>query len=275
MANADIKTMKLYLHLDRVYNELRELGRSDTDTLQAEELAPFDQLHYRGTTAVDDAINAAGVGMGTSILEIGSGLGGPARHIAHTVGASVTALELQEDQHKLAVELTARCGLSDKIAHVCGDFLSYEWAGQTFDVIASWLALYHIPQRNKLLARCHDLLNPGGVFYAEDLFCRRLFSDDEWAELSAELYAQHLPDFDRYRLDLKNAGFDSIACQDMSEDWSEFTRERMTTYREQKARHLRVHGEDIFASLDAFYDVVVRYFSSGKLGGIRIIASKI
>ena len=61
----------------------------------------------------------------------------------------------------------------------------------------------------------------------------------------------------------------------MSDDWGEFTRGRMTRYREQRARHLRVHGESIYASLDAFYDIVVGYFSSGQLGGIRVVASKV
>ncbi|MEE3286770.1 MAG: hypothetical protein VX249_01115, partial [Pseudomonadota bacterium] len=144
-----------------------------------------------------------------------------------------------------------------------------------FDVVVSWLALYHIPHRRQLLEKCLDLLNPGGVFFAEDLFSRQRFSDDEWAEVSTELYAQYLPDFEGYRLDLENAGFVSINCKDMSDDWGEFTRGRMTTYREQKVRHLRVHGESIFAGLDAFYDIVVGYFSSGQLGGIRVIANKI
>ena len=275
MANADIKTMKLYHHIERVYNELRELGKSDKDALQVEELTAFDQMHYHGTAAVDEAVRLASIGPATSVLEIGSGLGGPARHIAHTVGAPVTALELQDDQHRLAAELTERCGLSSRVDHVCGDILSYDWAGRTFDVVVSWLALYHIPHRPQLLEKCLDLLNPGGVFFAEDLFSRQPFSDDEWAEVSFELYAQYLPDFEGYRLDLENAGFVSINCKDMSDDWGEFTRGRMTTYREQKVRHLRVHGESIFAGLDAFYDIVVGYFSSGQLGGIRVIANKI
>ena len=48
-----------------------------------------------------------------SILEIGSGIGGPARYIANKTGATVIALELQPDQNKLASDLTRRCGLSE------------------------------------------------------------------------------------------------------------------------------------------------------------------
>lgn len=271
----DIRTMKLYHHVERVYNELRELGKSTEDALRVEELVAFDQMHYHGTAAVDEAVRLTGIGPATSVLEIGSGLGGPARHMAHSAGAVVTALELQDNQHRLAAKLTERCGLSDRVDHVCGDFLSYDAEGRSFDVIVSWLALYHIPDRPQLLRKCLELLHPGGGFFAEDLYCRQLFSSEDWVEVSTELYVRYLPDFEGYRLDLENAGFVSIDCKDMSDDWGEFTRGRMTRYREQRARHLRVHGESIYASLDAFYDIVVGYFSSGQLGGIRVVASKV
>ena len=45
-----------------------------------------------------------------SILEIGSGIGGPARHLVNETGANVTALELQSDQNNLTSDLTTRCG---------------------------------------------------------------------------------------------------------------------------------------------------------------------
>ena len=70
--------------------------------LSASELTPFDQLHYHGTESVDLAVERAKISTDSSVLEIGSGLGGPARHIAATAGARVTALELQRDQNALA-----------------------------------------------------------------------------------------------------------------------------------------------------------------------------
>ena len=81
-ANADIKSMKLYHHVDRVLTELRQMGKEDEGPLSVDELTPFDQLHYHGTEAVDHAVRATGVSASSSVLEIGSGLGGPARHIS-------------------------------------------------------------------------------------------------------------------------------------------------------------------------------------------------
>lgn len=60
------------------------------------------------------------------ILDLGSGFGGPARHLAHTTNCSVTALELQEDIHKEAENLTKRCNLQDRLTHIAGDFLKLD-----------------------------------------------------------------------------------------------------------------------------------------------------
>lgn len=91
----DLKTMPLYRDVDRVYNELAALGLAGDDRLSAADLAIFDQYHYHGTDAVDAAITSLGIGANDRVLEIGSGIGGPARHIAAMSGARVIALELQ------------------------------------------------------------------------------------------------------------------------------------------------------------------------------------
>ena len=271
----DIKSMKLYHHIDRVVNELRELGKGETEALRIDELTGFDQLHYHGTEAVDEAIRAVGINEHSRVLEIGSGLRGPARYLASATGAEVTALELQEDHHLMAVDLTERCGLAGNVNHLCGDFLTFPWEGQEFDAVVSWLALYHIPRRDILLERCRTLLPDGGFLYAEDLCERRPFDDLEKEELASELFANYLPSRDQYRLDLVDAGFEPVLLEDMSEDWTAFTRGRLDGYRQQRERHLRVHGEEVFETMCGFYETMVRLFSGGKLGGIRVVARRI
>ena len=99
LESGDIKSMGLYHHVDRVGSEVRDLGRSDDEPLRADELTAFDQLHYHGTEAVDEAVRSTGINQRSAVLEVGSGLGGPARHLASTTGAAVIALELQDDHH--------------------------------------------------------------------------------------------------------------------------------------------------------------------------------
>ena len=274
MKNLNIKSMKLYNHVDRIFNEIHELGKNNSEPLLVNELSNFDQLHYYGTEAIDYAINKIGIDSNMSILEIGSGIGGPARYIANSTGANVVALELQHDQNKIASILTNRCGLSDKITHLCGNFLTYKWKKQTFDVIVSWLTLYHISKHDKLLKKCFDLLKPKGFFYTEDLIIRKILNQDELNELSNEIYAKNLLNYQVYKSNIKKIGYKYFSCQDMSKEWTDFTRSRAISYQSHKDRHIRVHGEDIFKNLNSFYSFINYYFSTGKLGGIRIIAKK-
>jgi len=272
--NIDIKSMKLYNHVYRIFNELRELGKNDSEPLLVKELINFDQLHYHGTEAVDFSIKKLGINSKMTILEIGSGIGGPARYIANETGATVIALELQSDQNEIALDLTKRCGLSNKVKHVCGDFLTYNWEGKKFDAIVSWLTLYHIFEHKILLQKCFDSLKLGGLFYAEDLFSRKPFNKEELSELIKNIYGNYLPDIKTYKLEIEKIGFNLIFCQDMSDEWTKFTRTRYLSYNQQKDRHLRVHGEDIYNNINSFYAFINRYFSKGKLGGIRVIAKK-
>ncbi|MDH3388533.1 MAG: methyltransferase domain-containing protein [Gammaproteobacteria bacterium] len=271
----EIKSMKLYTHVQRIYRELGELGKTIEDPLDVDELSAFDQLHYHGTDALDVAMALLGADAGQRWLEIGSGLGGPARYIAARSGTHVTALELQRDQHEVACSLTARCGLNNRVEHVCGDFMQYNREPGSFDAIVSWLALYHIPERARLLEKCHRLLKPGGRFYTEDLTARGDIDEAQRALLERDLYAITLPHITEYRKDLENAGFEVEMCQSMSSDWAEFVRVRLAAFRRDRARHLRVHGEAAVTALTDFYSAVNRHFQSGKLGGLRLCASKL
>ena len=61
--NSNIKSMKLYNNVDRIYNELKELGKTNSEPLNVDEFSNiefFDQLHYHGTKAIDFCIKKIG-----------------------------------------------------------------------------------------------------------------------------------------------------------------------------------------------------------------------
>ena len=271
----NIKSMKLYNNVDRIFNELREIGKSTSSTLLVEDLTKFDQLHYHGTDAIDIFIEKLEINEKTKILDVGSGMGGPARYIANKTGAEITAIELQSDQNNLAKDLTKKCGLSNKVNHICGDILDYDFKNQTFDAVVSWLTLYHIANHEILLKKLFDLLNPNGFFYTEDITSRINLSNADRKEIKKEIYGIHLPYFDKYISNLEQNGFKLIFSEDMSSSWTDFTKERIKKYNSEKERNIRVHGKEVYDSLNSFYNFVSQYFSNGKLGGIRVIAKKI
>jgi cyclopropane fatty-acyl-phospholipid synthase-like methyltransferase len=270
----NIKSMKLYNNVERIFNELREIGKSTSDSLMVKDLSKFDQFHYHGTDAIDISIKKLGINDKSKILDIGSGIGGPARYIANKTGAKITAIELQSDQNQLANSLTKKCGLSNKVNHICGDILDYDFKNEKFDAVVSWLTLYHIPNHEILLKKLYNLLNPHGFFYTEDITSRIELSDDEIKEIEKEIYGKHLPYFDQYISNLEESGFQLIYSEDMSSSWTEFTKDRVIQYNSEKERNIRVHGKEVVDSLNSFYNFVGKYYSNGRLGGIRCLAKK-
>ena len=274
MVEEKIKSMKLYNFIDRVYNELKELGKEIEGDLSIDELSSFDQLHYHGTESIDFTIEKLGINSNSRVLEIGSGIGGPSRYLAQATGAKVTALELQEDHHLVGIDLTKRCGLENNVEHLCGDFLDMYLPAENYDAVVSWLALYHIPDRDKLLESCLKILKPNGYFFAEDFAFHQPFSDGEKSELSKDFFANYIVSYSDYNSDLIKAGFSEIVSDDMTISWSDFTKSRHKAYKDNIARHTRVHNEAVVENMLYFYNFAMRYLDGGKLGGIRIYAKK-
>ena len=272
MAASDIKSMRLYAHLERIARELAAAGIDPDGALTVDQLSPFDNLHYHGTDAMDRAIQELGIDAGNNIAEVGSGLGGPARYIAERTGCRVTALELQTDLDAVAQKLTRQCGLADRVTHRCGDVLDGPLEAGAFDAVVSWLALYHIADHAALFARIAEALKPSGHLYVEDISSRGDLTAEEAALLRDKLYGQSTPRLEVYGEQLADAGFTDIRLDDLSDDWAQFTHQRVLAYRANRDRHAALHGEETASDIEAFYDAVDRLFQSGKLGGLRAVA---
>lgn len=269
-----IKSMNLYSQVDRIYNDLRSLGIEDDSPLEVETLTPFDQYHYFGTDAVDEAIAMAGIEAGSKVLDVGSGLGGPARYLAKHTDCHVTALELQDDLNDVASALTRRCGLAGSIDHVCADVLAWDAPAGSHDKLVSYLALYHIADPTALFAQCAKALKSGGRIYIEDLYGLGEFTSEQQHHLRHMLFGQNMASRTKYIADLEAAGFADIDFTDRTAPWTGFCRERLEAYRAGRSRHETVHGEDVFEALDEFYATVLMLFESSNLGGVRVTATK-
>jgi len=266
------KSMKLYDRVERIHNELHALGIADDAPLTVEQLVPFDQYHYHGTEAVDEAARRLAVGAGSRVLDVGAGIGGPARWLAATTGCHVTALELQPDLNTTAAALTARCGLADRVEHVAGDILDGAPPPAGFDALISYLAILHIPDRARLFAACRAALGPQGAMYIEDFTQRREPTAAEREALRVKVQCPYVPSPERYRDDILGAGFATVDLEDVTADWTAFTATRAAAFRADRERLVRVHGEDLVDGLGDFMATMAALYADGVLGGARIVA---
>src|SRR6266481_10142337 len=83
----------------------------DPNALTIQDLAPADHFHGGGKAATDRLARAAQFSPGTRVLDVGGGLGGPARTLAVEHGCLVTVVDLTESYVRTGEALTARLKL--------------------------------------------------------------------------------------------------------------------------------------------------------------------
>jgi ubiquinone/menaquinone biosynthesis C-methylase UbiE len=115
--------------LERLRDALREDG-IDPDHPTVEALAPYDHFHGRGIEATRELADQLTVAATDHLLDIGSGIGGPARYMADRFGARVTGIDLTAAFCDAARHLTRTLGLTDRVAFEHGDALAMPGGNQ-------------------------------------------------------------------------------------------------------------------------------------------------
>jgi ubiquinone/menaquinone biosynthesis C-methylase UbiE len=134
----------------------------DATRLKAEQLYPFDQLHGRNIEATRDHVGRLALKSGEAVLDVGSGVGGPARFITATTGAKVTGLDLTPEFVATAQDLSKRCGLGGEVAFQEGDALAMPFPAATFDAALCLYVAMNIEAKAKLASEIARVLKPGG-----------------------------------------------------------------------------------------------------------------
>ena len=106
--------------LERLLDGLAAAG-ADVDALTPDVLGPVDEFHVLGVGATRALGRAVHADAGMSILDVGCGIGGPARRLAFELGPRVHGVDLTPEFVAAAVELTRRCRLDDRVTFSIGD----------------------------------------------------------------------------------------------------------------------------------------------------------
>lgn len=269
-----LEAMPLYTNLDRIERGLAAQGIRAGDPIRLQQLFALDQWHYHGAEAIAVAAVTLRLTAESRVLDVGAGIGGPARFLTHMTGCRVTALELQRPLHDIAVDLTRRTGLGEKVTHVCGDALSHPLPDAAFDAAVSFLAIVHIPDRPRLFARLARALRPGGGLYIEDLYRRAPFAPSDLEDVRHIVYGNSITSIGEYVGDLSAAGFGGIAVTDLTADWGPYAAERLAAWRQNHAAYAAIHGEGAYEAQELFYRVIDRLYGNGSLGGVRLVARR-
>jgi ubiquinone/menaquinone biosynthesis C-methylase UbiE len=222
-----------YAHSDltaTVLAALRGDGK-DTDALTTADLGGVDEFHLGWGPQTVAFAKTLGLKPGMAVLDVGSGIGGPARHFAEAYGCEVTGIDLTPAFVELANELTARTGLAGHARFVNGSALAMPFETASFDLATMIHVGMNIGDKPALFREVRRVLRPGGRFVVYDVMRARegdLPMPMPWAETLSTSFVE-TPG--TYRALLEAAGF--RVTQDR--DWTAFVLEAAAKLRERAA----------------------------------------
>lgn len=152
----------------RILAALADTG-VDVDHLRASDLEAVDEFHIGGIAATRELLDQIGLIPGIRLLDIGSGVGGPARFAANSFGADVTGIDLTQSYVDIATSLSKRTGLADRTHFVQGSALDMPFADSSFDAAMMLHVGMNLSDKRKLMSEAARVLRPGGVFAVYDV----------------------------------------------------------------------------------------------------------
>jgi len=153
---------------ERLKTALAAFG-PDNQQLTPEQLATVDQFHTRGLAATADLAKLIGISADMSVLDVGSGVGGPARFLAATYSCRVTGVDLSEPFVDAARYLTKRTGQSERVSFEAASALDLPFEDGRFDVVLLQHVAMNIAERPLLYREIRRVLKPGGKFAMFDV----------------------------------------------------------------------------------------------------------
>ena len=212
-----------------IAESLRKAGK-DTAKLTTADLGSVDEFHIRGRKATLELGKWLNLSSASHVLDIGSGLGGPARTLAETYGCRVTGIDLTQAFCDAATTLSSWVGMSDRVSFRQGDATSLPFADGEFDAAMTIHVAMNIAAKDRMYAEARRVLKLGGRFAIYDVLQGEggeVLFPVPWAR---EPSISHLATPEDMQRLLASAGFQILETHDSTEEsrrWFEAMAARM------------------------------------------------
>ena len=244
-----------------------EAAGADLTALRAADLAPVDEFHIRGRAVSLEIADALGVGAGSVVLDLGSGLGGTARTLAELTGCTVVGVDLTEEFCRAATAMSEWSGLSDRTRFQVGDATATGLPDASVDAAVTVHAAMNIPDKAGLYAEAFRVVRPGGRFVVYDVLQGEGGDVRYPVPWAADASTSFLARPEEMRDLLRGAGFGVTSEVDSSDD-------SLTWFQEMRARIERDGPPPVtFAAFlgDAFGEMVANQVANLAERRIRTV----
>ena len=210
---------------DRILSALKQAGKN-LSALTVEDLAPLDQFHTRGLAATHELIAFAGVKPGWRVLDVGSGLGGPARVLASEKNCHVTGVDITIEFCEVATQLSKLTALEHATKFRQGDATALPFESGQFDLALTMQIQMNILDKKRFYGEIFRVLKPGGRFVFQDIMSGpggEIHLPVPWATRRESSF---LISVDALREMLREVGFQIEMLEDTSEEALAWRRNR-------------------------------------------------
>ena len=209
---------------DEILDALDAAGK-DIDALTRADIASIDEFHIRGLEATREVADIAGIEDHARVLDVGCGIGGPARTLAAEFDCDVVGIDVVEEYCRAATLFTDRVGLTDEVRFQHGNALDLPFEDEAFDVVWFEHTLMNIEAKEVAFEEARRVLRPGGTLALYEI-CAGPGGDTvfpvPWASDASLSYLVHP---ERLRDLVIDTGFDEVVWRDVTEPSLEWFRD--------------------------------------------------
>ena len=209
-------------------------------SVTADDLMAVDEFHIGGREATESIAAQMQLRRGMRLLDVGSGIGGPARYFASIHGCEVTGIDLTAEYVRTARALTALVGMTS-VKFERGNATQLPFADETFEGAYIFHVGMNVEDKSKLFREIKRVLRPGSIFAIYDVM--RIGPGDlqfpvPWASAAQESFVASIED---YRKALAHEGFSILAERERKEFAIDFFERMRQRTAQEGPRPLGIH----------------------------------
>ena len=216
----EMKHIHSYYSPNDLYNKiiegLNKLGK-DLSKITLDDLQPVDEFHIRGDVATKELINLSAFTPDMHILDVGCGIGGSTRRLAHETGCCVTGIDLSDEYIDTAQRLTQLLNMQERVKFHATSALALPFDDNSFDGVWSLQMNMNVEDKLSWLKETYRVLKPGARAVLYEV-CGNKNSPPyfpvPWAQDSSMSF---LVPPESFRADITAAGFDITVWNDKTD----------------------------------------------------------
>ena len=256
------------------YLEAVRKNYSKAGTALIEQLYGDNFLSLSGERSSDNIIRLTNINTDTRLLDIGSGVGGPAIYFAQKTGCTVTGVDIVEWNVDEANKRSSSCGLDRKVAFEVGDATHLRFNGEEFDVVISQDAWCHVPDKRKVVSEAVRMVKREGFIAFTDWVELAHMEPKYLEDVQAAVAAPNFGNPESYNNWLLEEGCEIITHVDISHHFLEKYTMLIANLRLIEPEIRAKYNENVFSIIMQKNELILQAFEDRKIGGTEIVAKK-